>query len=92
MPIEDVEITDEQAVRVEAWLEANAKAPGWLDGYALGGAYIDPRSGRSAIKERRAYVRIDDETARAVPQLRGKGANDIREFIEARRSAAAPRA
>ena len=88
MPIEDVEITDEQAQRVEAWLEANAKVPGWLNGYALGSAYVDPRAGRRGLRQRKAYVGLDRETAAAVPELRGHDAAAIRAFLEERRPAA----
>ena len=88
--IEDVEITDAQAEKVEAWLAANAKVTGWLDGYALGQSYIDTRArGGRGIGQRRAYVRFDHETAEAVPDLRGRGAGDIREFMQARAQARA---
>lgn len=32
--LEGVVITDEQVSLITEWLEANSKAPGWLDGYA----------------------------------------------------------
>lgn len=86
-------ITDEQAEKVEEWLRANARVPGWLDGYPLGGAYIDLRARSGAtLGARQAYVDLDHATARAVPELRGRHAQDIRVFLQARQEASpAPR-
>lgn len=88
MPIEGVEITDEQAGKAEAWLAANASVPGWLGGYALGAAYVDPRAAGRGLARRKAYARLDTETAAAVPELRGRDAAAIRAFLEERRPAA----
>jgi hypothetical protein len=90
MAIEGVEITDGQAEKVEAWLEANAKVPGWLDSFPMGSSYIDTRAaGGGGIGRRRAYVRLDHATAEAVPELRGRQASEVRGFMEARREASA---
>lgn len=89
----DVAITDEQADAIRNWLEANAKAPGWLDGYALGASYIDTRVKSGANKDgRQAYVDLDHATAEKVPQLRGRSAGSIREYLEVRVELEAPSA
>lgn len=83
--LENVTITNEQAELVERWLEANSKVPGWLDGYPLGGSYIDTRAnGGRGISERRRYVKLDHQVAKEVPELRGFNADNIREFISER--------
>lgn len=90
----EVTITDEQAELVTKWLEANSKAPGWLDGYALGASYIDTRAKAGAKRDgRQAYVDLDHEIAEKVPELRGYASYDIREYLDARAAlATAPKA
>lgn len=83
--LETTTINDKQAHAVEAWLEANSKVPGWLDGYALGQSYIDTRAnGGKGITQRRRYVQLDHQVAREVPELAGFSAQAIREFMGAR--------
>ncbi len=83
--LENTEITDEQANLVREWIEANAKVPGWLDGYALGQSYIDSRAnGGKGIVARRRYVQLDHRVAKAVPELRGQSAHTVKEFMAAR--------
>jgi len=78
-------ITDEQAELINEWLEANAKAPGWLDGYGLGGSYIDTRVKAGAKTDgRQSYVDLDHGIAEKVPELRGYRASDIREYMVVR--------
>lgn len=83
--LENVEITDEQAILVKKWIEANKSVPGWLDSYALGDSYIDTRAnGGRGIGKRREYVKLDHEVAKRVPQLRGVSPHDIKEFMRER--------
>jgi hypothetical protein len=81
-------VTEEQAEALRTWLEANAKAPGWLDGYALGAAYVDARVRAGSVSDgRKAYVAVDHATADQVPQMRGRSAGQIREFLASRDAA-----
>jgi hypothetical protein len=83
--LHDVTITDEQALLVNQWLDANSKVRGWLDSYALGQSYIDTRAnGGKGITARRRYVALDHQVAAAVPELGGYHASDIRLFMAVR--------
>jgi hypothetical protein len=71
-----------QAEVLANWLEANRKVTGWLHGYPLGAAYIRPSEVKGAKRDgRQAYVDLDKEAARQVPQFAGKDHNEIREFL-----------
>lgn len=75
-------LSRDQANYLANWLEANASVPGWLDSYPLGQSYIDLRARKNAKRDgRQAYVNLDHETARFVPQCRGKRAAEIRDIL-----------
>ncbi len=83
--LENVDINDNQAARLQEWADANKSVRGWLDSYALGKSYIDLRAnGGKGIVARRRYVALDHAVAKEVPELAGYHAADIREFLAAR--------
>lgn len=84
VPIDTI-LSPEQVAALRRWLEAGKTVPGLLGGYPLGKCYIDDRArGGHGYAERRAYVRLDDETALLVPQLRGFYGPDIARYLEQR--------
>lgn len=67
------------------WLAAreNMLSESWIAGAPLGRSYIDTRAnGGKGITKRRAYVRLDHATAKAVPQCAGMSAARIIELLK----------
>lgn len=61
-----------QRQALETWIRASSTVTGWVDGYGLGRSYVDARQGRDrGAVQRKAYVRLDHATAKAVPELAG---------------------
>jgi hypothetical protein len=79
-----VNLNASQIEALKVWLQANKTAPGWLDGYGLGQSYIDTRVSKGASRDgRKAYVKLDHNTATLVPDLVGLHSYEIREILEA---------
>lgn len=78
-------LNDEQIAALSEWTDASKSVPGWIDGYGLGGSYIDSRAkGGKGYAERRGYVALDHATAEAVPDLRGARWQEVAEAIAQR--------
>jgi hypothetical protein len=80
-----MELTDYQKHRLMVWLECQRAtyAISQIAGYPLGNSYIDSRSnGGKDITKRRAYVKLDHETAKLVPQCRGRSAEQIAAILK----------
>jgi hypothetical protein len=75
-------LTDHQISLLKSWLSANKTVPGWLDGYPLGTSYIDTRAAKGSKRDgRAAYVKLDHQVAREVPQFRGMLADEIESIL-----------
>lgn len=80
-----MELTDYQKALLQVWLAARETMllESWIAGAPLGESWLDThaRDGRGSSK-RMVYVRMDHETAKAVPQCAGHSADRIAALLK----------
>lgn len=77
-------LNTEQQVQLRAWLDLNTAAAEHtrITGYSLGNSYIDARAnGGKGIALRRKYVKMDKQTAKLVPAVKGFTVDQVRALL-----------
>jgi len=80
--IEIVTGTGDRIRMIERYLALGNNASLW-DGYPCGSSYIDSRCGVGfGMPEIHDYVEFDHMIAKAIPEIDGKGKNEIKKYLE----------